>query len=61
MGSTFITGAHQWVSISNDAQFNNSLQKKLYVKYWNESLYLSDHPLELEMCSLAKKLQVMFM
>ena len=60
-GETLLPGYPQWISITNGAQFNNTLQKKLYAKYWNESLYLPDHPIIIEMQKLAKELHVMFM
>lgn len=60
-GETLLPGYPQWISITNGAQFNSSLQKKLYSKYWNESIHLPDHPILLEMKKLAKELQVMLM
>lgn len=60
-GETLLPGYPQWISITNGAQFNSPFQKKLFSKYWHEALYLSDHPIILEMQRLAKDLHVMFM
>lgn len=60
-GETLLPGYPQWVSITNGAQFNSELQKKLYSMYWKEALYLPDHPIILEMQHLAKELHIMFM
>ena len=60
-GETLLPGYPQWVSITNGSQFDSILQKKFYSKYWQESLYLPDHPIIIEMQKLAKQLHVMFM
>ena len=59
-GETLLPGYPQWVSITNGAKFNDSLQKKIYLKYWNESLYLPNHPILEEIKHLAKELHIMF-
>ena len=60
-GETLLPGYPQWVSITNGAQFNSPLQKKLYSRYWQEALYLPNHPIILEMREIAKKLHIMIM
>ena len=60
-GETLLPGYPQWVSITNGAQFNSPLQKKLYAKYWQEALPLNEHSILLEMQKLAKESKVMFM
>jgi len=60
-GETLLPGYPQWVSITNGSQFNNLLQKKLYARYWNESLQLPDHPIITDMQSLAKQYKIMLM
>ena len=60
-GETLIPGYPQWVSPSGGAKFNDSQQKQVYGKYWQEALHLSDSTIIQEMKDLAKKLKIMFM
>lgn len=58
-GETLLPGYPQWISITNGSKFNDPIQKKLYAKYWQESLYLPDHRIILEIQKVAKELNVM--
>ena len=60
-GETLIPGYPQWVSPSGGAKFNDPDQKRVYAKYWQESLYLKDSSIIQEMKNLAKELEIMFM
>ena len=60
-GETLIPGYPQWVSPSGGARFNDSHQKKVYAKYWQEAIKLDNSEIIMEMRSLAKKLKIMMM
>ncbi|NHJ85141.1 MAG: carbon-nitrogen hydrolase family protein [Asgard group archaeon] len=60
-GETLIPGYPQWLWPSSEAKYNNSDQKKVYAKYWNESIKLDNSPIINNMKSLAKRLKIMFM
>ena len=60
-GETLIPGYPSWLSITQGAKFNDSIQKKLYQRYWSESLDLKNSSIIVEMRELAKKTNVMLM
>jgi nitrilase len=60
-GETLIPGYPQWVSPSGGAKFNDPIQKKVYGKYWQESLTIPDDPIINEMKDLGKELGIMMM
>jgi nitrilase len=60
-GETLIPGYPIWVSPSGGAKFNNAQQKKVYAKYWQEAIKISDSKIVQEMRELAKELGIMFM
>jgi len=60
-GETLIPAYPIWVSPSGGAAFNDSDQKKVYSKYWEEAIKLEESKIIDEMKQLAKKLGVMFM
>ncbi|MFW9780237.1 MAG: carbon-nitrogen hydrolase family protein [Candidatus Heimdallarchaeota archaeon] len=60
-GETLIPGYPQWVSPSGGAKFNDPAQKKVYGKYWQESLVLPNDPIINEMKKVAEELGIMMM
>jgi len=60
-GETLIPGYPSWVSISHGAKFNDDFQKKVYAKYWNESLTPIVDPIIKDMEKLSKELNIMMM
>ncbi|MCG3215364.1 MAG: carbon-nitrogen hydrolase family protein [Candidatus Heimdallarchaeota archaeon] len=60
-GETLIPGYPQWVSPSGGAKFNDPQQKKVYAKYWQEAIKLTNSSIIQKMKALAKKLDIMFM
>jgi nitrilase len=58
-GETLIPGYPEWPSISHGAQFNSSFQKKVYSKYWHESLTPVVDPIVKDMKKLSKDLNIM--
>lgn len=60
-GETLIPGYPIWLSRSGGAKFNNPDQKKVYSKYWKESIHLKTSDIFDEMKSTAKEHGVMLM
>ncbi len=60
-GETLIPAYPIWVSPSGGARFNDTEQKKVYSKYWEEAIKLSNSSIIDEMKELAQKLGIMFM
>ena len=60
-GETLIPGYPQWLSPSGGAKFDNNQQKKVYRKYWEESIKLDNSVIITEMKEVAKELNVMLM
>ncbi|MFX0092099.1 MAG: carbon-nitrogen hydrolase family protein [Candidatus Hodarchaeota archaeon] len=60
-GETLIPGYPIWLSPSGGAKFNDSQQKTVYGKYWQEALKLDKSSIIDEMKTLAKDLKLMLM
>jgi nitrilase len=60
-GETLIPGYPQWLSPSGGAKFNDSTQKLVYAKYWEESLNLANSSIIAEMKELASRKNLMMM
>ncbi len=62
-GETLIPGYPQWLSPSGGARFNDSKQKRIYAKYWEEAVDIapngqSQSGIIQSMCALADELEV---
>jgi nitrilase len=60
-GETLLPGYPVWISRSNGARFNDPIQKRIYAKYWDESIHLKNSPIIDEMKETAKKHRTMLM
>jgi nitrilase len=60
-GETLIPGYPIWISPSGGAKFNDSQQKAVYSKYWQEAIHLEKSPIISKMEKLAGRLDVNLM
>ncbi|MFX0151373.1 MAG: carbon-nitrogen hydrolase family protein [Candidatus Hodarchaeota archaeon] len=60
-GETLIPGYPQWLSPSGGAEFDSPRQKKVYRKYWEESIKVDDSIIIDEMREIAREMNAMLM